>query len=306
MKLNDFIWYEKYRPKTLEDLVLPDAYRDGFEQYVIDGCIPHLLFIGPAGSGKTTIGKALIHHCADTSLILNASSEDRGVGVMKVKVKNFASAKRSTNKKRIILLDEADGLTADAQGALKNTIETYQENCRFIFTANESEKITDPIKSRCVQYSFSKFKGSALIKYLKGILKAENIEFERSDLREVIKMFSPDIRSIINHLQASSVSGTLVFDKFFDAPALKELGSMIRDGDLRSIREMWSVQTDFVWFYKFLFNEFIREVDEDCKSGVGLVVAEYLWRDKTVADREINAAACCLEIMDILEVNVEF
>jgi replication factor C small subunit len=307
--MKDLIWYEKHRATSLSQLSLPATYKKAFKKYIKDKQIPHIMFHGPAGSGKTTIAMILIRECASASLVLNASSSDRGINVIKTKVKQFASSQRSSaNKLNIVLLDEADGLTSDAQMALKNTIETYHKNCRFIFTANEFDKIIEPIYSRCMLYKFDSLKFKRLLKIMKNILDDEDIEYNEDTLRIIIKRYSPDVRTIMNNLQAASISGTLKISDVLSSFDVDKMYKLIKKGAIGEIREMFAGLTDYVWFYKSLFdNDFLGQLkDNDLRAQVAITIAEYLWRDKTIADREINASACCLEIMDTLEKEVIF
>lgn len=153
--MKNMIWYEKYRPDKLSSLILDKETRQSFKTFIKEKQIPHVLLHGPAGSGKTTLSMILLKEIAAGKLVLNASSDDRGIATIKYKVKQFASAHRGgQGKLNIVLLDEADGTTSDAQLALKNTMETYHKNCRFILTCNQIDRIIDPIVSRCMLFKF--------------------------------------------------------------------------------------------------------------------------------------------------------
>lgn len=304
--MENLIWYEKYRAKELGDLVLPRPTRKQCIRFIKKKQIPHLLFHGPAGSGKTSLAMILIKACASASLILNASSSDRGINTIKVKVKQFASSqRRHKDRQNIILFDEADGLTADAQMALKNTIEAYQTNCRFIFTANEIDKITEPIHSRCLLFKFEQMDEDDLYELLCAILDKEEVKWKGKDLNEIVNRYKPDVRTIINNLQAASVSGRLRAKDALSYMDMEEVKKKIYDGKLFELREMWSGQVDFVWLYKFLFNDFVMELDSEYRASAAVAIAEYLHRDRTIADREINMAGCCAELMDILDIGVQ-
>ena len=186
-KMKELIWYEKYRATSLDGLILPKNVRKNMKGYIKEKEIPHLLFHGPAGSGKTTLALILIKACASAKLILNGSSEDRGIGTIKKKVKQFASSKRiSKGKLNIVFIDEADGLTPEAQDALKNIIETYQSNCRFIFTANEIDQITDPIYSRCTMFAFESMPNDYFLNFLYDILDDEKIGYKKNDIEILV------------------------------------------------------------------------------------------------------------------------
>jgi len=307
--MKELIWYEKHRATKLSQLSLPVSYKKAFKTYIKEKQIPHLLFHGPAGSGKTTLGMILIRLCASASLILNASSSDRGIATIKTKVKHFARSQRAKkNKLNIVLLDEADGLTPEAQMALKGTIERYHKNCRFIFTANEFDKIIEPIYSRCMLFKFDSLKFKRINKLMAGILEEEDIEFNKDTLRILVKRFAPDVRTIMNNMQAASISGTLKLEDILSSFNIDKTYQLIKKGHIGELRETFVGLTDFTWVYKGLFsNDFLGQLkDNEQRAQVALVIAEYLWRDKTIADREINASACCLEIMDALEKEVIF
>lgn len=305
------IWYEKYRAKELSQLVLPKNTTRNMEGYIKASEIPHLLLHGPVGSGKTTLAMILIKACASSSLILNSSSSDRGIDTVKKKVKQFASSMRMNSKKlNIVLFDEADGMTPDAQRALKNTIETYKSNCRFIFTANEIDKIDDAIYSRCTVFGFDSMPHNLFLKWIYSILKYEGIKYKSKDVEKLIERFGTDVRTILNNLQAGSVSGRFKLKNILTIFDTTDLIEYISNGEIAKIRETWAGQTDFTWLYKFMFDSYLQKEDldiqMDIRADIGITIAEYLYKDKTVADREINATACLLEIMSLLETEVKF
>lgn len=312
--MKDLIWYEKYRPKELGDLALEESTKDKLDHYIEKGEIPHLMFYGPAGSGKTTISQILISKLSSARLLLNASSEDRGIATVKTKVKQFAASKTMNKKKlNIVLFDEAEGLTADSQMALKNTIETFHKNCRFIFTTNAIDKIIEPIKSRCVNIRFETPPQSSIIKHCRKILKKEKITFKRKDLKTVVERYYPDVRSIINNVQACSISGTLSPDQVLDRFDVKSFLVYLNEGLLFAARNQWSDVQDFTRLYKALATMITTDEDK-CALGLAdevrpealLVVAEYLYKDKTIADREINFTACIIELMNLMELKIDF
>lgn len=304
--MKNIIWYEKYRPRRLSSLVLDEGTRQTLKGYIKKKQIPHLLFYGPAGSGKTTLSMIFLKEVAAGKLILNASSDDRGIATIKYKVKQFASAHRGgQGKLNIVLLDEADGLTFDAQLALKNTIETYHKNCRFILTCNQIDRIDNAILSRCMLFKFDTFPKDKLNLFLGKILKKERIKHRTKDIREIVKMYYPDIRSTINNLQLYSTGGRLsIPDVSGDLYLFQEYLSA---GKLFEIRKIFSGKMDFVYIFKYLFDCFILEhMDESIRAEAAIVVAEYLWKDRTVVDKEINCVACCIELMNLMEVEIVF
>lgn len=306
MSLVDFIWYERHRPSSLGDMVLLRDYREVFDSYLENRDIPHLLFYGPPGSGKTTLAQILIEGLRSQKLVLNASSEDRGIKTIRGKVKQFAMSKAIRGTLKIIFLDEADALTVDAQRALRNTMETYSGGCRFILTANFLDRILEPIRSRCTVFAFTKYPKKRLLRYLIKILGKEKVIYDLEDVMVVVERFYPDIRTIVNNLQAGSVQGTFKLDQCLTTGVDPEgVGKLIIQGKLRELRGMWVGATDFLWLYKYLFDVFVPSMSDERPEGAR-IVAEYLYRDSSVADREINIAACCAELMVLLGKEVVF
>lgn len=306
-EFKELIWYEKHRPKYLDNLVLSKYHKTSLESFIDEGKIPHLLFHGPPGSGKTTIAMILIDGCASASLTLNASSGDRGIATIKTTVKQFAGSQRQKKEKmNIIFFDEADGLTNDAQMALKNTIERYHKNCRFIFTANHLEMVIDEIKSRCIMYKFEQVGSKQLVSHLSDILESEEVEYKERDLKKLIKHFSYDVRTIINNLQAASITGTFRPGDIISVFPTKKIFLSIQKGNIDSIRSITKEYTNFLWLYKQLFNNFIPLMPEEIRPEAAISIAEYLWRDKGIADKEINLTACILDLMNLLEVDIKF
>jgi replication factor C small subunit len=312
MDVKNFIWYERYRPKELSEMVLPQAYREKFEEYVEEQNIPHLLFHGPAGSGKTTMAQILMSKIQCHSMVLNASSKDRGIDTIKGKVREFASSQPLVGHLKIVFLDEADGLTPDAQIALKNTVETYSKSCRFIFTANAPDRIKREIKSRCSAYEFRQYSKKKLLKRLNDILDVEKVKASTEDVTGLIEKFYPDIRSILNNLQAGSVKGK--FDPNLIASSsvnIEDVLSCIKAGKVMSLRKLWTGLTEFTWVYRTLFDDFLgvegeSAVDHATKAEIADIIAEFMYRDAMVSDREINVTACCLRIMKELGCRINF
>lgn len=300
----NIIWYERYRPKELSDLVLEENIQKHLENYIDQSEIPHLLLSGPPGSGKTTISNILIEKCASSYLALNASSKDRGIDIIKNKVKQFASnLRQDKNKINIVFFDEAHGLTRDAQEALNNTIEKYVKNCRFIFATNYYDSISNAIKSRCTHhFKFDTLPKKQVLKICKKILNKEEIDFNKNDIKTIIKRFYPDIRSIINNLQICSISGKIDTSQMTDQEIdYNKLTILMDKGKINDIRHLWKDMTNFNWLYKFLFNIYIK--DKENKAEAALIIAKYMYQDNKVIDREINATACIIDML--LEIDEE-
>lgn len=303
--MKELIWYEKYRPIDVDDMVLPESTESFVEECIEDGGIPHLLFYGPQGSGKTTLARILITGINAVSMELNASSDDRGVATVKGKIKLFASSK--SDRPKIVFLDEADGLTTDAQEALRNTIETYSNSTKFILTANNIGAIISPIQSRCMCIEMSQFEKDALIEHCEKILKQEDVDYDDDDVRKIVDLHYPDIRTVINSLQMCSVDGELDIDAAQQYNIDFELFAEHMDsGKLRAIRRMMGRVRDFTPAYRYLFDRYIRQVDPDAKPKIATLIAEYMYRDRLVVDKEINFAACCVSIMMADDVEIDF
>ncbi len=306
MPLENYIWYEKYRPKTLDQMVLSPEYHKAFQKYIDDGDMPHLLFVGPPGSGKTTLALVLIETIPCFKLILNASSKDRGIETIRGPVKEFAASMPLKGKIKIIFMDEFDQCSVDSMKALRNTMETYSNTCKFILTGNYQERIIPEIHSRCVKYEFNSFPKDLLLNNLKSILVKEKCRAKDKDLNYLIDRFYPDMRSIINTLQQGCK------DKFFNLASTnlssydnKQIFDLVAEGELRKIREKWAGTMDFLWLYKNLFDEFIQQVEEEARPEIALVIADYLYKDGMVADREINACACLVQLMTSLGIKAK-
>lgn len=300
------IWSEKFRPQEVKQLVLPTKTKQAFEEYIVQKQIPNILLYGPPGSGKTTLGMLLLKKIASRKLVLNASSEDRGINTIKIKVKQFAGTQRSDPKKlNIVLFDEADGLTGEAQDALKNTIDTYHKNCRFILTCNQIDKIIDPIVSRCILFEFDTFPIKKVIAFSEKILKDEDVKYNIRDIKKIANAHYPDIRAIINMLQISSIGGRLDFANItIDTGMIKKY---LLSGDITNLRHLWKNKVDFTSVFKYLFNVFIPEhMKDDVKPEAAVITAEYLYRSKSIVDKEINCAALCIEIMNLMDVDINF
>lgn len=299
--VRDYIWYELYRPKDLQNLILPPAYAKRFEEYIADADLPHLLFYGPAGSGKTTLAQILMDKIPCSTLRLNASSEDRGIATIKGKVKTFASTQSIDGKLKIVFLDEADKLTIDAQDGLRNTMETYQKNCRFILTGNYIDKFTDAIKSRCTMFEFKEYPRPKLLNHIEDILEKEKVQYNIEDIKTIIDRHFPDIRSIVNCIQAGSMGGQ------FDAQAVSSITvdpwkifDLILDGEVGKLRVELAAINDFVWLYRFLEEAILSAEDFTSaeKKKTVEVLSERLYRDSTIVNREINFVQGAVELMD--------
>ena len=303
MGLKHFVWYERHRPQNISEMVLPEQYVKNFSEYISAESIPHLLFFGPAGSGKTTMAFILMDSLSCSRLVLNASSKDRGIETMRGKVKNFASSKSLDGKPKIVFFDEADGMLKDAQRALKNTIEAYSTQCRFIFTCNEIDRIDDAIKSRCVKYEFTALPQDQLFSQLETILIKEGVSYSKEDVEKIISQNPGDVRSIVNTLQTCSIGGRLdpavVSKSVIDPNAVLDY---ILDGEIGKLRLLLSGISDFGFLYKFLFSILLEtdDLNQEEKKEIVELMSEHLYRDAVIINREINFIACAVGLAGIL------
>ena len=300
------LWVEKYRPIKLEDYVVNETLKSKVSGYIKSGDIPHLLFYGKAGTGKTTLAKLITKSIECDVMIINASDEN-GVETLRVKIKNFASGV-GFKPYKVIILDEADYLTPNGQAILRNMMETFSKHCRFILTCNFIEKIIAPIQSRCQSFQIVPPTKKDVALQIAKILTAENVKFNPSDLVPIIDGYYPDIRKIINTCQLASNEGVLdanaadITDTDFQ---LKLIEIFKGKDDVRNkfmkIRQFIADNriTDFTDTYSYLYSK----VDDYAAGNVAsviLVIAEAAGKDAIVVDKEIQFCSCAIGILNII------
>ena len=308
--MENFLWVEQYRPTKIDECILPTDIKNTFKQIVKQGEIPNLLLSGTAGTGKTTIAKALCNELECDVMMINGSDEGRSIDIVRNQIKNFAStvSLSETNKPKVVIVDEADYMNAESvQPALRNFIETFSNNCGFIFTCNYKNKIIPAIHSRCTVINFSiqkkdKEKLAGLFhKRLSTILEQENIDFDPKVLAELIIKFYPDFRRTINELQRYSVSGKidtgiLVSITEMNIQGLNKALKNKHFGDMRK----WvvdNVDKDATGLYKELYQNFYEVLKPETIPAMCILLAEYQYKNAFVADPELNMVACLTEIM---------
>jgi DNA polymerase III delta prime subunit len=308
----EFLWVEKYRPHKIEDCVLPDRIKKAFQEYVTKGEIPNLLLSGPAGCGKTTAAMAMCDEIGCNYLFIN-SSEERGIDVLRTKVVGYASTVSLTGGRKVIILDEADGLTPDTQDALRGVIEKFAGNCSFIFTCNFKVKIKDAIHSRCSVVDFTlkssekPLMASKMFKRINEILKTEGVEYDKQVLVKIVEKYFPDYRRLLNELQRHAVSGNIdagVVSQLDGIKSLSELIKSLKDKDFGAMRK-WVVMNsdiDASRIYRSVYDGLNEYLKPESIPAAVVTLAKYQYQAAFVADQELNLVACLTEIMVECEV----
>ena len=304
----EYLFVEKYRPQTIEDTILPASLKQTFQDFVKQGEIPNLMLCGSAGVGKTTVAKALCNELGADYIVINGSDEGRLIDTLRTKIKNFASTVSLSGGPKVVILDEADYISAESvQPALRNFIEEFSSNCRFIFTCNYKNRIIAPLHSRCTVIDFSipnnekERLASVFLARLMLICDDEGIKYDQKVLIELILKFFPDFRRCINEVQRYGASG--VIDSGLLATLSEEkltpLIDMIADKDWSGMRK-WvgkNSDNDFNTLYRKLFNALEQRLEPQSIPAAVLFIADYQYKSAFAMDSEINFVACLTEIM---------
>ena len=309
MSRDEFLWVEKYRPKTIEECILPEDIKKTFQGFLSKGEVPNLLLSGPAGCGKTTVAKALCHELGADYYVINGSDEGRFLDTVRNTAKNFAStvSLSSDARHKVIIIDEADNTTNDVQLLLRAFTEEFSSNCRFILTCNFKNKIIEPLHSRCAVVEFGiggKQKPAIAVSFSKRIqeiLNAERVEYDTKVIYELINKHFPDWRRVLNECQRYSSSGKIdsgILATFSDVKA-DELVKKLKNKDYGECRK-WVVNNldnDTNILLRRIYDALnISLVPNSIPSAV-LIIAKYQYQMAFVADQEINMLACLTEIM---------
>jgi DNA polymerase III delta prime subunit len=296
---------EKFRPKTLEDIVLSPEHRDFFTSLKEKEEIPNLLFTGPPGTGKTSLSKILIKEVLDCQYLYINASDENGIDTIRSKIMGFASTKSLDGKLKVVLCDESDSISLDAQKALRNVIEEYSNNTRFIFTCNYLFKIIPPLQSRCQIFNLTPPLEGILNRII-HILKSEGIQVpveEKSKLVELVRNGYPDLRRIINDIQKFSYNGTLsIKENNARGLAEKVVNKILQKNDPSELRKFVieresEFSNDYLQLMKEMFEVIFKlEIDQNKKSSLLLTISEGMYKDAIVVDKEINWFSTCLKI----------
>jgi DNA polymerase III delta prime subunit len=309
--MEHLLFTEKYRPRTIQECILPERLKKPFQEYVNQKKIPNLLLSGGPGIGKTTVAKAMCNEIGCDFLVINGSDES-GIDTFRVKIKNYASSMSLAGGRKVIIIDEADYLNPNStQPALRNAIEEFASNCSFIFTCNYKSRIIEPLHSRCAVIDFnlkSSEKASVakdFYKRIQSILQSEKIEYDDKVIAELVKKYFPDFRRVLNELQRYSQFGKI------DTGILSQIGNVsiseivkhLKGKDFSSIRK-WVATGDYDanTVFRQVYDALYDVMKPSSIPQAVLIIADYQYKQAFVADSEINLVACLTEIM----VNCEF
>lgn len=306
---SEFLWVERYRPRSIPECILPKEMQKTFNEFVAQDNIPNMLLSGSAGTGKTTVARALCEELGCDYILINGS-EESGIDVLRTKIKDFASTVSLSGKTKVVILDEADYLNPNStQPALRGFIEEFSKNCRFIFTCNYKNRIIQPLHSRTTVIEFKINKSekaqiaSRFFKRLQEILKIEGVEYDPKVVAEVLQKHFPDYRRVLNELQRYSSSGKIDEGILMNIGEsnMRDLLEALREKDFKKMRS-WVVNNldnDVTVLFRRLYDTLLGEVKE--VPQLVLLLADYQYKAAFCADQEINLVACLTEIMAACE-----
>ena len=308
---NDFLWVEKYRPKTIAETILSNSLKETFQKIVDSGDIPNMLFSGTAGTGKTTVAKALCNQMNLDYIMINGS-EDGNIDTLRGKIKQFASSISLQGGVKVVILDEADYLNPQStQPALRGFIEEFSNNCRFILTCNFKNRIIEPLHSRCGVYEFNTTKKDMAVLMQQmferscGILDQEGVEYDKKDLLPIVSKFAPDWRRVLNELQRRAVLGSMASTVSANSDnAINDLFAHLKDKDFKKMRA-WvvnNIDTDAAAIFRAIYDRMSDKIESQSIPQLVLILADYQYKNAFVADHELNVVACLTEVM----ANVKF
>ena len=307
--MSEFIWVEKYRPKTINECILPQSIKKTLQDFVDAGELSNMLFTGPPGIGKTTAAKALCEQLGVDSYVINGSDEGRFLDTVRNTAKNFAStvSLTSDSKHKVIIIDEADNTTSDVQLLLRASIEEFSANCRFIFTCNYKNKIIQPLHSRCTVIDFAVNKrdkptiAAQFFSRINDILDKENIRSDKKVVAELINKHFPDWRRVLNECQRYSAGGEIdsgILASFSDV-SINDLTKNLKEKNFSEVRKWVStnLDNDTTLLFRRIYDSFYETLVANSIPAAVLILAKYQYQVAFVADQEINMLACLTEIM---------
>ena len=302
------LWVERYRPKTIEDCILPETIKTTLRDVVSQNKIPNMMFTGTSGIGKTTAARAICNETHADYLIINGSDEGRMIDTLRIKLTQFCSTISLSGSRKVVIIDEADYMNADSvQPAMRNFTERFADNCSFIFTCNYKNRIIEPIHSRCAVIDFSLKNGekqmiaARFMKRVESILAAESIDYDKDVIAKLVLKHFPDFRRVLNELQRYSTSGEINSGVLANIKEmnLKELIDSLREKNFSKMRQ-WvvaNVDNDPATVYRKIYDELYNVIEKGSIPQAVLTIAEYQHKSAFVADQEINLVACLVELM---------
>ena len=305
----EFLWVEKYRPKKIDDCILPESTKKSFQGFLKQGEIPNLLLSGSAGVGKTTVARAICEELGASYIVINGSDEGRYLDTIRTKVQQFATTVSLTSTKthKVVILDEADNMTSDVQMILRAAIEEYHSNCRFIFTCNFINRLIDPIQSRCTVVDFrinkseQQILSASFFSRLKDILDKEGVKYQDKVLVKLIGRYYPDWRRLLNETQRHAARGAVESDILTDISDVKtdELIRAMKARDYKTVKG-WVTQYmdhDPHQVMRRIYDTMYQHASGPSIPNIVIIIAKYQYQIQFVADQEINTLACLTEIM---------
>ena len=303
--MKEFLFVEKYRPKTIEDCILPEGLKETFQKIVDKGELPNMMFTGSAGVGKTTVARALCNEL-DLDYMLINGSEDGNIDTLRGKIKQFASTVSLQGGQKVVILDEADYLNPQStQPALRGFIEEFSSNCRFILTCNFKNRIIDPLHSRCSIYEFNLGNkaemAQAFMARLQFILDSEHIIYDNAVIAELIMKYIPDWRRVINECQRYGMSGHIDTGILvtLSETSIKGLMDDLKSKNFKKMRK-WvtdNIDVESAKMFRMIYDNMSSYVEPSSIPQLVLILADYSYKDSFVADHELNVVACMTEIM---------
>jgi DNA polymerase III delta prime subunit len=306
MSNDHFLWVEKYRPKTIDECILPESLKETFKKFIEGGELPTFLFCGGAGVGKTTVARALCNEVGAEFMFINGS-EENGIDILRTKIKSFASSVSLESSTKVVILDEADNLSNAIQSGLRSFIEEFSNNCRFIFTCNYKHKIIEPLHSRCAVIEFKipsaekPAVAEGFFKRVLQILKTEGIACDKKAVAKLVESHFPDFRRVLNELQRYSIHGSIddgILVNLSDQ-SFKELIEYLKTKNFSDARKWVARNSDIepAQLFGRLYDAAVEHLDGGSVPQLVLILADYQYKAAFVANAELNVVAALTEIM---------